>query len=63
MNAVNRTRMLVLAVLLVYLFLALRRAYGLRPIGSSWRAAALLFVYAAVFRIGLSALLLLTMGL
>ena len=53
---------IVFAVMLAYLLLALRRAYGLTLAGAGWRAAALLFVYVTVFTSGLQALLLLTMG-
>ncbi|MBI1212250.1 MAG: DUF3667 domain-containing protein [Alphaproteobacteria bacterium] len=52
----------VLLVAALYLFLSLRRAYGLNLLGAGWRALVLLVSYCFAFSSGLQALLLLTMG-
>ena len=51
-----------LAILALYLFLSLRRAYGLSFVGTAWRTALLLAVYLSVFTYGLQAAILLTMS-
>lgn len=51
-----------LAVLALYLFLSLRRAYRLSFVGTAWRTALLLGVYLSVFLYGLQAAILLTMS-
>lgn len=51
-----------LAALALYLFLSLRRAFALSILGTAWRAAALLAIYATVFYQGLQAAILLTMS-
>lgn len=53
---------LALAALAVYLFAALRRAYGLSLVGTAWRAAALFVVYIVAALNGVETLILMTMG-
>ena len=53
---------LVLLVLALYLFLSLRRAYGLSFVAAGWRAIVLFGGYSVAFVNGLQALILLAMG-